>query len=653
MIIPCYNHNNLVVRAVYSAIQQTYGDKEVIVVDDGSSNPIRNVWGGYIRVIRHEVNQGLSAALNTGVAAAIGDRYIVLAADDELRPDCLAKLALQDADIVACDFKGDRGEPVTCRAADLQTLITANCHSYAALVRKNMWQKVGGYKDINPSWEDWEFWLNCAKHGATWAYVPEALHIYHRNPSGRDADSQTKMRLLNGQLHGYHQDLYGRGKGVVAFIIPCYNQEKWLPYALESVAKQTYPHKVAVVVDDGSKGDVAAAIWPSKPLDVLLVRQKNAHLSAARNTGINYALNRYSPEYMIMLDADDGLTPDYVETLMGAMPVDGNTYVYTDVQFMGDAWHDHVLPDYNCETLTQQHIHPCTFLAPSQLYQDVERSRGYIYDEDMKQGYEDWEFALAALKAGWGGLRVPKLLFQYRYHAGGSMRTQAADINSELSRYIINKHSWVRNKEALMACGGCGANRVRRRSINKNGGLISMLYNVPGVGTFEGDQQVVAVYSGPTSSRITKLGVGDTMYRYSNNPNNRHGPRFPIYARDIHLFAGGPFQFYSINAVSAPLAVVTDPVVNQPALAVAELPPVDDTFDRLSTKIAGRPIIEIKNGDDLSQLGLTSDQADNLLNAGFAFYADVVDATDEELALVLSISNKKAGALKIRAGELE
>lgn len=655
VIIPCYNHNDLVIRAVYSAIQQTYQDKEIIVVDDGSAVPLRNVWGGCVRIIRHESNQGLSPALNTGIAAAGGDRFIILAADDELRPDCLTKLAAYDADIVASDFKGDKGDPVACRVGDLQTLMTANCHSYAALVRRAMWQKVGGYKNMNPSWEDWEFWLNCAKHGATWAHVPEALHLYHRNPSGRDAESQSQIRLLNSLMQGYHQDLYGQGKGLVAFIIPCYNQEQWLPYALESVAKQTYPHKVVVVVDDGSKEDVAAAIGQSQPMEVLLVRQKNTHLSGARNTGIQYALARYNPEYMIMLDADDGLSPDYIRALMVAMPLVGNTYVYTDIQLIGDAWHTYETQNYDCEILAQQHIHPCTFLAPSTLYQDVERSRGYVYDESMKRGYEDWEFALAALKAGWGGLRVPKPLFQYRQHVGGSMRTHATAVNVELSREILNKHSWVRDRGKLMACSGCGANRVRRISVkNKNGGMISMLYDIPGVGTLEGDEQVIAIYGGPVSSRMTKLGMGDTMYRYSNNPNSRHGPEFPIYAKDVHLFANGPFQFRPIHALAAATRVaITDPVANQPALTIVEPAAVrDEALDRFSAKIAVRPVTEIKNGDDLSKLGLDVNQVTQLLDAGFAFYSDVVDATHEELALVLSIASKKADALKIKAANL-
>lgn len=652
MIIPCYNHNDLVIRAVYSATQQTYADKEVIVVDDGSTNPLRNVWGGCVRVIRHESNLGLSPALNTGIAAAKGDRYIILAADDELRADCLAKLAPHEADIVACDFRGDKGEPVKCRAGDLETLITANCHSYAALVRRDMWQKVGGYKEMNPSWEDWEFWLNCAKHGATWAYVPEALHIYHRNPSGRDVESQSQVRLLNGLMQGYHQDLYGYGKGVVAFVIPCYNHEQWLPYTLSCIAQQTYPHKVAVVVDDGSDGDVEAAIG-EQPMPALLVRQKNRHLSGARNSGIQSGLARFNPEYMVMLDADDGLTPDYVTTLMKAMPLNGNTYIYTDIQLIGDAWHDYETQNYDCELLTKQHIHPCTFLAPSELYQDVERSRGYIYDESMKQGYEDWEFALAALKAGWGGLRVPKPLLQYRQHAGGSMRTQASALNSELRREVLTKHSWALNKGKLMACSGCGANRVRRISIKaKNGGMTTMLYDIPGVGTLEGDEQAMAIYTGPTSSRMQKLGVGDTLYRYSNDPGSRHGPQFPFYARDVHLFANGPFYFRPIRELVATQRVaVTDPVAAQPALVMAEEPPVimPSEVDRLVAKISNRPIVEIKDNDDFSNLGLSTTQVVQLANAGFAYFADIVDASNEELALVLSITKKKADTIRENA----
>lgn len=91
---------------------------------------------------------------------------------------------------------------------------------------------------------------------------------------------------------------------LVSIIIPCYNYGHFLAEAIESVARQTYPAKEIVVVDDGSTDDTAAvaARYP----EVRYVHQPNQGLSAARNTGIQQSQGTY----LVFLDADDWLLPD-------------------------------------------------------------------------------------------------------------------------------------------------------------------------------------------------------------------------------------------------------------------------------------------------------------------------------------------------------
>jgi peptidoglycan/xylan/chitin deacetylase (PgdA/CDA1 family) len=92
----------------------------------------------------------------------------------------------------------------------------------------------------------------------------------------------------------------------VSVVIPCYAQARYLPEAIESVVRQTYPHLEAVVVDDGSPDNASevAARYPG----VRVVRQENAGLSAARNTG----LSQTTGAYVVFLDADDRLLPNAV-----------------------------------------------------------------------------------------------------------------------------------------------------------------------------------------------------------------------------------------------------------------------------------------------------------------------------------------------------
>lgn len=655
IIIPCYQHNDLVKRAAYSAITQTYQDKEVIIVDDGSPEPVQDIWNGNVRVIRHEYNQGLSAALNTGIQQSRGDRFIILAADDELRSDCLAKLSQRDADVVCSDFQGDKGPPIKCRPADLDTLVqVGNCHSYAALIKRQAWGKTPGFRlEMNPSWEDYCAFIDLAKTGATWAYVPEPLHIYHRNPNGRDVDAQDKVRLLQGKLHGFHQDLFGQGKGVVTFVIPCYAQEQWLGAALASIKHQIYPHVNAVVVDDGSPGNVLKAVKDACAGEVHVVRQRNKHLSGARNTGIRYALENFNSEYLVMLDADDEVDPNFVEELMAFLPSDTREYAYCDIKFIGDAWHHYTLKDYDCSSLTKKHAHACTFLAPSQMYKDVGK-RGYVYDESMKQGYEDWEFALEALHSGWCGLHYPRNLFHYRYHNGGSMRMEATEMNNELAAYIKSKHQWTNDRRAVdMACSTCGGrNAYTARIVNNKNGVSIMQVNIPGIGQMDGREPIAVTYSGSTSSIMTKIGTGGHIYKYSAEPHKQVDGRvihrkFTAFARDAHLFVG-PFQVQRLQVPQTELAVQT--VKPQIIKAPEKVPSREPTeAERLGAKFEEREkkvsvaVLEPDNLEDINGVGPKF--AETLVNAGFHYFSDVAEASVQEVALVLKISQSRAAEI--------
>jgi glycosyltransferase involved in cell wall biosynthesis len=92
----------------------------------------------------------------------------------------------------------------------------------------------------------------------------------------------------------------------VGVVIPCYGQEHYLGEAIESVLAQTRPADEILVVDDGSPGDAAAVVgrYPG----VRLVRQANAGIAEARNTGLRESRSRY----LIFLDADDRLLPNAI-----------------------------------------------------------------------------------------------------------------------------------------------------------------------------------------------------------------------------------------------------------------------------------------------------------------------------------------------------
>jgi len=670
VVIPCYNHNDVVRVAIDSALRQTYVDKEVIVVDDGSDTPVA-VPGG-VRLIRHDRNRGLPAALNTGIRASTGERFVILAADDKLHQKHLEKTSRFDADIVSVDMLVD-GEHVKTGPGSLDKLKKSNCHSYAALIKRYIFDLAGGFKDgYTVSWEDWDFFLTCAEHGAIWHHVPEPLHLYNRNPYGRDVKAQGKERLLWGQLHGYHPNLYGPGMGLVTCIVPCYKHEKFVSQAVQSVINQTYPHTNCIVVDDGSPGDVPGALRDLQNAEgrVFVLRQKNGGLSAARNAGISYALNRFNSQYMFMLDADDEVDPAFVEETMPVL-VD-HEYVYTDLKFIGDAWHGYELEDYNCERLTVKHIHACTFLMHSDMWRELVHARGYGYDPDMRKGWEDWEFALACAESGWCGHRLPKDLFHYRYHNEGSMRTEAGKIGSQLSKYIRDKHPWMTNKEMIkMACKTCGG-AGRFTSVNKGvgKGTKGATVFIPGVGECGWDEQLLVLYTGPTTSTIKKTGLGGTLYKYSADRNKQHlgyGPVFTIFARDANLFTG-PYKIKKMSTAAVASVATIPPVPQQSAPA-----PVEVVDIRQEAKLAVIEVVtdepiapelfeeivpvgaeeDIPTTVDFTALnGVSRQKHTKLVENGFVDFRGIANADIRELASVLRVSKITAKAIKEDAAGL-
>ncbi len=113
VVIPTYNRENTIKRAVDSAFRQNYpGKMEIIVVDDGSTDGtveyLEEIYGSQIRVIRLNHNSGANYARNTGIENAHFELIAFLDADDEWHENKLRvevqRLNEESADIIACGY---------------------------------------------------------------------------------------------------------------------------------------------------------------------------------------------------------------------------------------------------------------------------------------------------------------------------------------------------------------------------------------------------------------------------------------------------------------------------------------------------------------------------------------------------------------------
>jgi glycosyltransferase involved in cell wall biosynthesis len=120
--------------------------------------------------------------------------------------------------------------------------------------------------------------------------------------------------------------------GLVSVVIPCHNQGRYLPEALQSVLSQTYARIEIVVVDDGSD-DATASIARGFGDRIRFLKQENRGASAARNSG----LAACAGEYVQFLDADDKIESHKILKQVEFLEHNPDTgIIYSDVRYFSD-----------------------------------------------------------------------------------------------------------------------------------------------------------------------------------------------------------------------------------------------------------------------------------------------------------------------------
>ena len=118
----------------------------------------------------------------------------------------------------------------------------------------------------------------------------------------------------------------------VTIVIPVYNVERYLALCLQSVCAQNYPNLDVILVNDGSTDNsLSVAREFQAKLNLHIVEQENAGLSAARNAGVRAIENT---DYLMFLDSDDALAPDALKRLVSKIVGTGSDFVVGDTTRM-------------------------------------------------------------------------------------------------------------------------------------------------------------------------------------------------------------------------------------------------------------------------------------------------------------------------------
>jgi len=221
----------------------------------------------------------------------------------------------------------------------------------------------------------------------------------------------------------------------ISVIMPVFNAGADLERALASVAAQRRDDVEVVCVDDGSTdpATIAALDAAAKRPGVTVHRTPNRGPSAARNLAIEHARGIY----VLPLDADDWLAPDYLAKTVPVLDAEPDVgIVHTWIGLVGGhhgVWRTgrFALP----ELLVRCTIH-VTALYRRALWVDVGG-----YDPAFVETAEDWDFWLRAVSRGWAAREVPEVLAYYqRSVTSRERKARQPDVSGRGMRRIVTKH---------------------------------------------------------------------------------------------------------------------------------------------------------------------------------------------------------------------
>lgn len=215
IIVPVWNGARFLSECFDCVVSQKAVCLELIIIDDASTDAsgaiASHMAAGHrdmfarVMVIRHRAKSGPPAARDNGMRLAKTDAALLLDVDNIIYPHCVRRcLDALDASSAAFVYPtlrmmGTVNGVNGYQQFDRNRLAKGNYIDTLSMVRRSVWEQVGGFPDIE-GLEDYAFWLRLIDHGFEGAHIPEILGAYRMHNAGQTALVMPKIAALHRQL---------------------------------------------------------------------------------------------------------------------------------------------------------------------------------------------------------------------------------------------------------------------------------------------------------------------------------------------------------------------------------------------------------------------------------------------------------------------
>lgn len=638
IVITNYNYGRYLEEAISSAQNQTVPPKEIIIVDDGSTDESRRILDDFARrddciQVHFQSNGGVASARNNGIRAATGSLLVCLDADDRLDPDYI-RLSLPHfkARALGVAYPGLRifndDTPLTPYQPtpfDWHRQATpANppntCIPACSMFRREMWERVGGYKQVYAPAEDAEFWTRGLSVGFT-AKPSGAWYDYRVHGKG---EHNTKQYRQIDTWHPWMRDrqypmaapqtgqviVRHYAEPIVSVIIPVGpGHAQYLPGALDSLLGQTLREWEAVIVNDSGE-PIPDGVLRTYPFISIINTEGREGAGVARNKGVRFA----SAPLTLFLDADDYIAPDTLAKMVSKFLKTGR-YVYTDWMALDETGvSEHKAPEYKPEAWLKIGQHAVTALVPTEWAKQIEFP-------DLP-GWEEWAYYLEYAIRGWCGVRLAEPLLYYRTSTG-TRRKESFEQAESLKSWVADKYSnYVTGKKSMCGCG----NRSAGQTILGVRSSLTRAYNYNGEGAImplSSGQEGIR-YTGGMQGSVWFQGNGGRRYKVSQ------GWEAPVGEGDGMVHPDDLGKFINRADFTHVLAAPVSPVVVPPALEQERVDLPQHTPQEL----------EALREEMIALDGIGPDLADKLVAAGIVSVEAIKNASDDVLIAIDGIGSK-------------